>query len=154
VATTEGTGGNAPESAGPAVGRAARARYEEVAGRIESLSTRSARLEATLDTLTSEVRSPLAAAQGLLRLAVRRAARGVEATDERTVADLDDADAAVSEAVDLVGRQLDAVRVEARALVGEAREVERLVEALGAAIPQQNEPGSGSTDSTSPPSGP
>jgi signal transduction histidine kinase len=92
--------------------RSIRSLHAQTTRSFEALRERSRHHLQVLHTLAHEVRSPLAAGQGILRLALSASA----SVDERTRADLTDVDAAVSEAIDVVNRQLEAARLEAGAI--------------------------------------
>ena len=93
--------------------RTIRSLYDETAQNFEALRERNDHHLGVLRTLAHEVRSPLAAAQGMLRLTLREAGGGL---DESTLTDLGDVDGAVTEAIETVSRQLEAARLEAGAL--------------------------------------
>ena len=86
-----------------------RALYEDASDSFEALRARNQHHVKVLHTLAHEVRTPLAAGKGILQLALRRDA----SLEDATRSDLADVEAALSEAIDVVSRQLDAARAEA-----------------------------------------
>jgi len=89
--------------------RTIRALYDEATDNFDALRERNAHHLQVLRTLAHEVRTPLGAGQGILRLALSDA----EQLDERTREDLNDVDSALSETIEIVSRQLEAARLEA-----------------------------------------
>jgi CheY-like chemotaxis protein len=126
VATIEETSGNGHEGEDGAV----RALSDEAKGSVGALRAGGAQVEELLRTLASELRSPLAAAQGLVRIALRAAEQRADGKDDVVVGDLEHAYVGLSEAIELVTQQLDAAREEAQALGARAQEAERAVHAL------------------------
>jgi signal transduction histidine kinase len=88
---------------------AIRALYEEAAGSFEALRERNAHHLQVLHTLAHEVRTPLAAGQGMLRLVLRED----PGLDEGRRDDLADVGSALTEAIAVVNRQLEAAKHEA-----------------------------------------
>jgi signal transduction histidine kinase len=86
-----------------------RALYEEATVSFDALRERNAHHLQVLHTLAHEVRTPLAAGQGILRLVLRED----PGLDEGRREDLADVGAALAEAIDVVNRQLEAARHDA-----------------------------------------
>jgi signal transduction histidine kinase len=86
-----------------------RALYEEATASFEALRERNAHHLHVLHTLAREVRTPLAAGQGILRLVLRED----PGLDEGRREDLADVGAALGEAIDVVNRQLEAAHHDA-----------------------------------------
>ena len=83
-----------------------RALYEEASESFEALRERNAHHLEVLHTLAHEVRTPLTAGQGILRLAMRGEA------DAAGREELGDVAVALAEAIDVVNHQLDAAKLE------------------------------------------
>ncbi|MGA2926925.1 MAG: ATP-binding protein [Solirubrobacteraceae bacterium] len=92
--------------------RSVRSLYEQATRSFDALSERNEHHLHVLHTLAHEVRSQLGAGVGLLRLALEDS----PAVDQRLRTDLDNVDAIVSEAVEIVNRQLEAERLEVGAV--------------------------------------
>jgi signal transduction histidine kinase len=86
-----------------------RALYDEATASFEVLRERNAHHLQVLHTLAHEVRTPLAAGQGILRLVLRED----PGLDEGRREDLADVGTALAEAIDVVNRQLEAARHDA-----------------------------------------
>ena len=92
--------------------RTVRSLYGEASRNFDALRERNDHHLQVLRTLAHEVRTPLAAAQGILRLTLRDSDR----FEPQALTDLRDVDTAVVEAIDIVSRQLEAARLEAGAV--------------------------------------
>jgi signal transduction histidine kinase len=108
--------------------RTIRLLYDETSESFEALRERNAHHLQVLRTLAHEVRSPLAAAQGMLRLTLREAEPTLEPT---TVTDLGDVDGAITEAIETVSRQLESARAEAGAVAVRIEDIDLRHELLG-----------------------
>jgi two-component system CheB/CheR fusion protein len=86
-----------------------RALYDEATASFEALRERNGHHLQVLHTLAHEVRTPLAAGQGILRLVLRED----PGLDEGRREDLADVGAALAEAIDVVNRQLETARHDA-----------------------------------------
>ncbi len=117
--------------------RSVHALYAEATGNFDLLHERNEHHLRVLNTLAHEVRSQLGAGLGLLRLALDES----PAVDQRLRSDLSHVDAAVSGAIDVVARQLDAARLEAGVVEVHVEEIDvtnelwalRAMRAFGAA---------------------
>ncbi len=100
--------------------RTIRSLYGEASRNFDALRERNDHHLQVLRTLAHEVRTPLAAAQGILRLTLRDGA----SFDAQARTDLGDVDTAVVEAIEVVARQLEAARLEAGAVEVRLEDVE------------------------------
>lgn len=100
--------------------RSIRALYDESARNFDALRERNEHHLRVLNTLAHEVRTPLAAGRGILRLTTGPG----NTLDRFVLGDLTDVDSAFTEAIEIVNRQLEEARSESRTLALHVEELD------------------------------